>query len=331
MVKICKKCKQNHIQKFWKQDWRQRYKCMSCGYIFRSSRRETRWINYSKNIFESYSKRKQTLLEISSDTWLSKKTIHRRIAKILHDKYQESKNIRLNENLSTYQTSVLILDATFFWRKWSTTQWWLLVAQDWITWDVLASKHIFQETKEDYILMLRALYENWYPKPLFAVIDWRNWVESSIQSLYDIPVQICQSHKIWTIDRYLLKYPRIESYRELKKIAHDMINTDKPTFEWMLEEFKKKYTKDFEVRELDIKTLKYNYIHPRLHLAFKSIMRDIDRLFISQDYILLIHQNINTSNRIEWMFSHLKPKVKLHRWLTKERRLSLALSLLWKD
>jgi hypothetical protein len=27
----------------------------------------------------------------------------------------------------------------------------------------------------------------------------------------------------------------------------------------------------------------------------------------------------------------MKPKVKLHRWLSKKRRLSLALSLLWRD
>jgi hypothetical protein len=52
---------------------------------------------------------------------------------------------------------------------------------------------------------------------------------------------------------------------------------------------------------------------------------------IQRDYPTLRNPNINTSNRIEWIFSHLKPKVKLHRGLSKERRLSLALSLLWKD
>jgi len=316
MIKICPKCNQKHIQKFWVQDWRQRYKCMDCGYIFRSPRRI--WISKAKNIIKSYIDRKQTLAEIASDSWLSKRTIHRRITKILHDKYQSLKDIQINPNLSKYTSSVLILDATFFWKKGSDTQWWILVAQDGITGDILASKHIFQETLEDYRVLLRTMKQEWYPKPHFAVIDGRNGVEWIICDFYDIPVQICQSHKIATIDRYLLKHPRIESYRELKRIAHDMVRTDKTTFIWWLEEFKKQYIKDFEIRELDTKTLKYRYVHPRLLLAYRSLLRDIDRLFVSLPFIQTIGRNINTSNRIECEFSHLKPKVKLHRWLSKE-------------
>lgn len=205
------------------------------------------------------------------------------------------------------------------------------VAQDGITGDILASKHIFQETLEDYRILLRTMKQEWYPKPHFAVIDGRNGVEWVIRDFYDIPVQICQSHKIATIDRYLLKHPRIESYRELKRIAHDMTRTDKVTFIWWLEKFKKQYIKDFEIRELDTKTLRYRYVHPRLLHAYKSLLRDIDRLFVSISFIDIIEKNINTSNRIECEFSHMKPKVKLHRWLSKKRRLSLALSLLWRD
>jgi hypothetical protein len=92
-----------------------------------------------------------------------------------------------------------------------------------------------------------------------------------------------------------------------------MTRTDKTTFIWWLQEFKKQYIKDFEIRELDTKTLKYHYVHPRLLLAYKSLMRDIDRLFVSLSFFQTINRNINTSNRIECEFSHLKPKVKLHR------------------
>jgi hypothetical protein len=60
-----------------------------------------------------------------------------------------------------------------------------------------------------------------YPHPHFAVIDGRNGVDIAIQKYYhNLPVQICQAHKIATIERYLLKYPRIESYKRLKKITH---------------------------------------------------------------------------------------------------------------
>ena len=152
-----------------------------------------------------------------------------------------------------------------------------------------------------------------YPVPLFAVVDGRNGVERAIQEFYSIPVQICQTHKIATIHRYLLKYPRLESYRELKRIARDMIRTDKLTFLWMLESFRETYKSDFAERIFDSKTLKYKKAHPRLHLAYNSLIRDMSRLFASLDFIQTLQENIHTTNRLEGVFSHLKSKMKLHR------------------
>ena len=341
MNKICKKCQGKSIQKFWKTDGRQRYKCVDCGYIFRSSRRVSQKRN--NQLFQDYSLHKQTLSELANTEKVSVRTIHRKLTSIFSEKVIISKvnsNIRLNQNLSQYTSSILILDATFFGKKWSESQWWLLVAIDGITGDILASKHILQETKEDYEGLLYHLSCAGYPPPLFAVIDWRNGVTRTIQKYYhNLPVQLCQAHKIATIDRYLLKYPRIESYKVLKEITHGMVNTDKATFLWQMKEFRKRYDADFRKQELDTRTLKDRYIHPRLRLAYNSLMRNMDQLFICLEFIQTIRKHhpylknpiINTSNRIEWIFSHLKPKVKLHRWLSKERRLSLALSLLWKE
>mgnify|MGYP002776503584 CR=1 FL=1 len=326
MNKICPKCHSFLVKKDGQRNGRQSYRCKECKHVFYSNRQEGK---EDKRLLHSYSVHKQTLRELTETTGYSLSTVHRKIKRALVSK--DNMKLRLNPNLSSYISSVLILDATFFGKKGSDTQWWILVAQDGITGDILASKHIFQETLEDYRILLRTMRQERYPKPHFAVIDGRNGVEWVICDFYDIPVQICQSHKIATIDRYLLKHPRIESYRELKKIAHEMIKTDKVTFIWWLEEFKRKYIKDFEIRELDTKTLRYRYVHPRLLHAYKSLLRDIDRLFVSLSFIQTIGRNINTSNRIECEFSHLKPKVKLHRWLSKERRLSLALSLLWRD
>ena len=344
MNKICKKCQGRSIQKFWKTDGRQRYKCMNCGYIFRSPRRVSfeKW-RKKNQLFLAYSLHKQTLSELADVAWVSVKTVHRTLTSVFREKIessQEYSHIRLNPNLTHYTSSVLILDATFFGRKGSDTQWWLLVAIDGITGDVLGSKHISQETKGDYEVLLHYLSYSGYPPPLFAVIDGRNGVDTSIQKYYhNLPIQLCQAHKIATIDRYLLKYPRRESYKKLKEIAHRMVNTEKATFLWQLKEFWEKYDDDFRQQELDIKTLRNKPVHPRLHLAYNSLMRSIDQIFVYWDFIQTIQKKhpylknpiINTSNRIEWIFSHLKPKVKIHRGLTKERRLSLALSLLWKE
>jgi hypothetical protein len=140
------------------------------------------------------------------------------------------------------------------------------------------------------------------------VIDGRNGVDTTIQKYYPhTSIQLCQAHKIATIDRYLLKYPRIESYKKLKEITHGMVNTNMATFLWQLKEFREKYDGDFRQQELDIKTLRDKPVHPRLHLAYKSLMRSIDALFICLDFVQTLKQNnpnlknpiINTSNRIE--------------------------------
>lgn len=174
--------------------------------------------------------------------------------------------------------------------------------------NVLASKHILQETKGDYEILLYYLSHGGYPSPFFSVIDGRNGVDTAIHKYYPhTPVQLCQAHKIATVDRYLLKYPRIESYKVLKEITHGIVNTDKATFLWQLEEFRKQYDADFRKQELGIRTLKDRYIHPRLRLAYNSLIRSIDRLFICLDFIQIIQQDypnlrnpiINTSNRIE--------------------------------
>ena len=317
---------------------------MDCGYIFRSPRRISE-VRFRKDVqlFQEYSLHKQTLSELADTERVSIKTIHRKLTVEFQKKIEISQshhNIRLSSNLSQYTSSVLILDATFFGRKGSKTQFWLLVAIDGITGDILASKHILQETKEDYEVLLYYLSHAGYPPPLFAVTDGRNGVVSTIQKYFPwLLVQTCQAHKIATIDRYLLKYPRIESYKKLKEIAHGMVNTDIATFLWHLQTFRKTFDDDFRKQELDMKTLKEKYVHPRLHHAYNALMRNIDQLFVCLDFIQTIQKNhpnlknpiINTSNRIESLFSHLKPKVKIHRGLSKERRLSLALSLLWKE
>jgi len=65
----------------------------------------------------------------------------------------------------------------------------------------------------------------------FNSIDGQNGVERVIRRFYDIPIQTCQAHKITTINHYLLKYPRQESYRELKRITHSVIRGDILPFE----------------------------------------------------------------------------------------------------
>lgn len=77
-------------------------------------------------LFLNYSLHKQTLSELADTEKVSIRTIHRKLTSEFQKKIevsQENSNIRLNLNLSEYISSVLILDATFFGRKGSDSQW----------------------------------------------------------------------------------------------------------------------------------------------------------------------------------------------------------------
>lgn len=84
MIKICTKCHSSHIRKDGKEDGRQRYRCFSCKYVFRSKRREKN--KEKETLFRSYSVRKQTLSELSEDTGYSIRTIHRKLDEIFSSK-----------------------------------------------------------------------------------------------------------------------------------------------------------------------------------------------------------------------------------------------------
>lgn len=170
-----------------------------------------------------------------------------------------------------------------------------------------------------------------FPVPLFAVVDGRGGAENALRTVWDVPVQTCQAHKIGTVDRYLLKFPRRESYRALKETAHGMTETDGATFRWLLERFADVFRKDLEAKIPDRKTGRDRYAHPRLRRAYCSLVRDAERLFVCHGFLVETGwKEINTTNRIEAVFSHAKPKINVHRGIGKEKKLSLALSFFWK-
>jgi hypothetical protein len=69
------------------------------------------------------------------------------------------------------------------------------------------------------------------------------------------------------------------------------------------------------------------YIHRKTRSAYFSLKRNLKYLFIYQEYLWELDIP-NTTNGIESLFSHIKYKVNLHRWLRKDRKLKLICSLL---
>jgi len=137
---------------------------------------------------------------------------------------------------------------------------------------------------------------------------------------------MCNFHQVAIIRRYITKTPVLEANKTLKKITELLVNTDKDTFSYYLELFWVVY-KDFLNERALWKDWKLHYIHKRTRAAYKSLKNNLKYLFTRYDYLWKVDIP-NTTNWLEWLFWNIKPKVVLHRWLKKERKIKLILSLL---
>ncbi len=226
---------------------------------------------------------------------------------------------------------VPVVDATFFGKR-GPGQYGVLVAVDGLTGDPLASLEIGNETAEGYRTICQALKDGGLASPPFAVIDGKRGAEAAVRSAWEIPVQLCQAHKIALVDRYLLQNPRRESARVLKALAHLMVSTDEATFRWRLEAFARDFREDLEAKAVSWRTGRSRYAYPRLRKACRSLEKDAGRLFVCHRFLRETGgKEVNTSNRVENDFSHLKPKVGLHRGLGKANILALFTHLFWEE
>ncbi len=144
------------------------------------------------------------------------------------------------------------------------------------------------------------------------------------------PVQMCQFHQLQIVTRYITKKPKLKANIELRNLTLLLTKTDKECFTFWLEEWYEKY-KDF-LNEISINpySWKIRYIHSRTKSAYMSLKRNLSYLWAWYDNIWIIDMP-NTTNSLDWSFTHLKTKLKLHPWLKKKRRLKIAFSLLdWK-
>lgn len=203
---------------------------------------------------------------------------------------------------------------------------------DGLTGDPLASLEIGNETAEGYETLCRAVKEDGLAFPPFAVIDGKRGAEAAVRRVWGVPVQLCQAHKIALADRYLLRNPRRESARALKALAHLLPRTDEASFREWLEGFARDFREDLEAKAVSWRTGKARYVYPRLRKVYASLAKDAGRLFVCHGFLRETGGAVvNTTNRLEGRFSHLKPMVKVHRGLTKDKTVQLFLHLFWES
>lgn len=302
--KRCKKCKSEEIKKDWFMRWKQRYKCKCCSYVFQNKTRAKKI--EIKELWNNYCFWKQTYSQLAEKYWESIKTIQKKL-----DEFEFISPIIIPREI------ILLMDTTYFW------EFWIMAFKDYDSKKIINYKIVKNENNTDYKNWVKELIKQWWIIKAI-VCDWRKWL---LWGFPNTPTQMCNFHQVAIIRRYITKKPILEANIELKKITELLTKTDKESFTFWLEEWYEKY-KEFLNEKVIWKDLKMHYLHNRTRSAYFSLKNNLKYLFIRYDYIWQI-EIPNTTNWLEWVFGHIKAKVSLHRWLKKERKIKLILSLLY--
>jgi len=302
--KTCKKCLWKHIKKDWFKRWKQRYKCLNCGHVFQNKTRAKK-ISINK-LWKEYCFWKQNYAELAEKYKVTIKTIQKKL-----DEYI------FIPPLVTPTEIILLIDTTYF------SDFWIMVFKDYKSKKVIHYKIVKNENNTDYKNWIKELENKWW-KIKAIVCDWRKWL---LTWFPNIPTQMCNFHQVAIIRRYITKTPVLEANKVLNWLSNLLVRTDKETFSYYLEEYWRKYWDFLDEKAID-KNWKSYYIHKRTRSAYNSLKNNLQYLFTWYDYIWQI-EIPNTTNWLEWLFWHIKPKISLHRGLKKERKIKLILSLLY--
>lgn len=302
--KQCKKCGSQLIKKDWFMRWKQRYKCKNCWHVFQNKTRAKKIV--VTKLWNEYCFWKQNYLELSQKYWVTVKTIQKKL-----DSYE------LVVPQAVPWKVILLIDTTYFW------DFWIMVFKDSITRKTLYCKLVDNENNTDYKNWIKKLLnEGWIIEAI--VCDWRRWLLTGFPG---IPTQMCNFHQVAIIRRYITKNPILQANKDLKQLTELLVRTDRESFTHWLDSYHEHHKEFLNEKWID-KDGKNYYIHKKTRSAYNSLKNNLKYLFTYYDYMWVISIP-NTTNWLEWLFWHIKPKISLHRGLKKERKIKLILSLLY--
>ena len=277
---------------------KQMYKCKDCGKQFIGGKRRNK-----SQVITDYIEGKQTLRQLALRYDVSERTIRRDLT-----------GMCFVHSISKYKDVTVQLDTTYWGRHFG-----LMVIKDALRNKILWHKYVRNETIAQYIEGISWLKSQGF-KIYGAVID---GMRGLAQTLYPIPVQMCQFHQILIIRRYLTQEPDLEASVQLLDLVKSITRMDKESFIGAFNEWYEKY-KDVLNERVHDKRIKRNmppYMRPRLRSAYLSLRRNMPLLWTFYD-----HSETglpNTNNGIEGLFSDLKGKLRVHRGISKDNRKKL--------
>lgn len=201
------------------------------------------------------------------------------------------------------------MDTTYWGRSFG-----VMLFKDAISKENLLKYYVKNETNALYLQGLKELELLGYT--INAVVcDGRKGL---IQSLDNLPVQMCQFHQVAIIRRYITKNPKTPASIELKGLVSLLKMTDKESFQGALNDWHIKWDTYLKERTVNLETGKSHYTHKRLRSAYRSLKTNLPWLFTWYDHMEL--KIPNTTNAIDGHFADLKNKMRNHNGLSIQRK-----------
>lgn len=177
-----------------------------------------------------------------------------------------------------------------------------------------------KESVSDYLSGIKHLQDKGFCIKAIT-IDGKPGVKQAVESLFGIPVQMCQFHQVQIVTRYLTRRPKLQASKELRSIALKLKDSKEKEFKEELYKWHKKWKDFLNEKTINPETGRSHYTHKRLRSAYFSLKRNLDNLFVFEKYPSL---NIpKTTNALEAIFSHIKTPLRIHRGLSYENKKKL--------
>jgi hypothetical protein len=250
-------------------------------------------------LWQDYVYGKQTYKQLAAKYNISVRTVQRQLDKV----------IASNCNEVAQKDVIVLMDSTFWGRGFG-----VMVFKDALSKATLYKRYITTEKTLYYIEGLQEIKNKGY-RISAVVCDGKRGL---LYAIKDIPVQMCQFHQVAIVTRYITRKPRIHAAKELKKLIHLLVHTDKESFIGGLAAWHRKWEAFLAERSLNPATGKTFYTHRRLRSAYRSIQANLPWLFTWYDYPEL--KIPNTNNILEGTFTDLKNKLRNHNGLNMKRK-----------
>ena len=287
-------CDSKQVKRNGCRNGKQRYKCHACGRQFDGGRR----LN-PQEIWQAYSEGKQTAAQLAKTYGCSRQTILRHL-----------KKVQIKVHFISPAAANVIMDTTYFGRSFG-----VMVLIDSISGKALSVSEVKYETNEQYFTAIGSLKAKGI-EIQSIVCDGRRGL---VQMFPDIPVQLCQFHQVKTVSRYLTRNPKTEAGKALWRLALTLKNSKQSDFEHDLQTWFEQYQSYLNERTFNTETGKSHYTHKNIRSAYFSLKRNLDYLFVFEQYPDL---NIpNTTNLLDGTFSDMKRLLACHHGMSRENKI----------